>query len=202
MRAVLAQSQGRLVTVGGLLTLLFASNGVDALRLALTQAYHDEDRRPFWKQRLICLIFVLVGAALVLLVAFTGFALPIYLQLATRGEPGLLSTILTSEVLGNVLTMGFLVFAVTAFHLWLPGRQHRLRRIWPGILLTVLLWFAAGATFSYDLSRFASYAATYAGLAGAMSALIFLYLMAAILIFGAEFNGRLLSARYEGKDVA
>ena len=60
-----------------------------------------------------------------------------------------------------------------------------------GVILTILLWGLAGAGFSYYLAQFASYNATYAGLAGVMVALIFLYLMSALLILGAEFNGAL-----------
>ena len=62
-------------------------------------------------------------------------------------------------------------------------------------MVTLLLWWAAGTGFALYVSSFASYSATYAGLAGAMAALIFLYLNAAILILGAEINGVLQTDR-------
>ncbi|MFC3118098.1 YhjD/YihY/BrkB family envelope integrity protein [Jhaorihella thermophila] len=58
--------------------------------------------------------------------------------------------------------------------------------------MTILGWMAAGRAFSWYVAAFGSYSATYAGLAGAMAALIFLYLISAILILGAEFNGALI----------
>lgn len=73
-------------------------------------------------------------------------------------------------------------------------------QVLPGVVLTLLLWGAAGWGFSIYIARFATYSATYAGLAGAMSALIFLYLMSAILILGAEFNGALLDLSKTDED--
>ncbi len=63
-----------------------------------------------------------------------------------------------------------------------------MNQIWPGLVLTLVLWTVAGSGFVWYLHRVADYSATYAGLAGIMTALIFLYLMAVILLFGAEYN--------------
>ena len=87
-----------------------------------------------------------------------------------------------------------LIFVVFACHRWLPGRRRQLAQLRPGILLTLALWIIAASGFSLYLDSFANYSATYAGLAGIMTALIFLYLMAAILIFGAEYNSALTRA--------
>ena len=51
-----------------------------------------------------------------------------------------------------------------------------------------------------NLETFATYSATYAGLVGIMTALIFLYLMGVVLIFGAEFNAAL--AKSQSMDTA
>jgi membrane protein len=57
--------------------------------------------------------------------------------------------------------------------------------------LTLLLWIIATVGFSFYLESFANYNATYAGQAGITTVMIFLYLMSAILIFGAEYNAAL-----------
>ncbi len=49
----------------------------------------------------------------------------------------------------------------------------------------------AAQGFAFYMSNFSSYGTTYTGLAGLLGALVFLYLMAAIFIFGAEFNAQL-----------
>ena len=55
--------------------------------------------------------------------------------------------------------------------------------------------------FSTYLGRFAlNYVATYAGLASVMIAIVFLYSLAAIFIFGGEVNAALMRARGVGDD--
>jgi membrane protein len=60
--------------------------------------------------------------------------------------------------------------------------------MWPGVLFTVLAWTALAAGFSQYVGRFGTYASYYAGLAGIIAALYFLYLAALVLIFGGELN--------------
>ncbi len=58
--------------------------------------------------------------------------------------------------------------------------------------MTLACWLVAAQFFAVYLRGFADYVSTYAGLAGIVVALVFLYLMSAIFLFGAEFNGALL----------
>ena len=103
-------------------------------------------------------------------------------------SPAIYDHIFRSEALRLSTALGLLIFVVFACHRWLPGRRRPLARIWPGIILTLGLWLLAARLFSSYLSSVAIYSLTYAGLAGVMTALIFLYLMAVILILGAEYN--------------
>jgi len=194
MHAVLTGASSQLMTLGGLLAVYFASNGVDAVRVAMTRAYRDQDNLAFWKARLLCVVFVLIGGVLALTALTLGLALPFYLSLVAEATPDLVEAWLTSDRLSWIFTMGAPFLVVTACHVWLPGHRHSLTQMVPGILLTMVMWIGATWGFSYYLTRFASYSAIYAGLAGTMAALIFMYLMAAILILGAEFNGALAGA--------
>lgn len=192
---VLEASHIRLMTLGGVLTLYFASNGVDAIRLAIGQAYRESDPRPYWRIRAMCLVFVLVGGAALLLVLTLGVALPALSVYANEYLPAPLLRLGQSPAVNAVIPALVTGLAVLSCHIWLPGTRHGFRDIWPGVLVTLVLWGGAVSGFAYYLGTFADYAATYAGLAGVMAALIFLYLIAAILIFGAEVNGALMMQR-------
>lgn len=191
MHAVLSGASSKLMTVGGLLAIYFASNGVDAVRVAMTRAYRDQDTLPFWRARLLCLVFVLIGGIMVLAAATIGLALPLYLSYFAEATPDPVEAWFTSDRLSWAFATGAPLLAVMACHVWLPGHRHTLTQMLPGIVLTMLMWIGATWGFSYYITRFASYSAIYAGLAGTMAALIFMYLMSAILILGAEFNGAL-----------
>jgi membrane protein len=89
-----------------------------------------------------------------------------------------------------------LLLALVLAHKFLPAGQRSLRDIAPGILLTSAMWIAAGIAFGSFLAEFArNYVTTYAGLASVMIALVFLYMIASIFIFGGELNAAILRAK-------
>ncbi len=197
LRAVLAGSGTGVITLGGLLAIFFASNGVVAVRKAMTQAYHDKDSWPFWKTRLMCFGIVIVGGAAILVIAAVEVVLPVYTRLVSEKTAVNLDGWFSVDRLRWTFTVALPAIIVILAHLILPTRRHKLSQILPGVILTLGLWAAGGWGFSVYISQFAEYSATYAGLAGAMAALIFLYLCSAILILGAEYNGALMDLRDE-----
>jgi membrane protein len=60
-----------------------------------------------------------------------------------------------------------------------------------GITLTILGIFIGSELFAFYLRTFADYTALYAGLGGVMIAIIYLYCLSVMLLFGAEFNASL-----------
>ena len=198
VRSVVEGASTGLLTFGGLFALYFASNGVDAIRLAMTGAYREVDPRPFWKTRLMAIVFVVAGAMVVMAAVTLELALPIYLHFFQEKFPVPILQGVDPDglrVLNSVVTVIVLFCAVAACHKWLPGHRMRLKRVLPGVFLTMALWAIGGTVFGYYITHFATYSATYAGLAGVIATLIFLYVMAAILIVGAEFNGVLIEVR-------
>jgi membrane protein len=111
-----------------------------------------------------------------------------------RFAPGL-------EPLNHLITFGrfaiaslVLLLALIVAHKFLPAGRRSLGDIAPGILLTCAMWLAAGIAFGFFLTEFPrSYVATYAGLASVMIALVFLYMIASIFIFGGELNAAILA---------
>jgi membrane protein len=86
--------------------------------------------------------------------------------------------------------------ALVLVHKWLPAGRRRLVDIAPGIAVTIALWVVMGVGFGRYLAQFAgTYVSTYAGLASAMVALVFLYWTAAIFVYGGELNDAIRKAR-------
>jgi membrane protein len=81
-------------------------------------------------------------------------------------------------------------------HLWLPAKRLRLIDVAPGVIMTFVCSVGFGEAFGLYLSEFArNYVSTYAGLASVMIALVFLYSLAAIFVFGGELNAAIMRAR-------
>jgi membrane protein len=195
--AVLAASDTTNLTLSGLLTIFFASNGVDAIRAAITDAYREMDPRPFWKTRMLCIIFVICGGVLLTIAGVLIVAVPLYFQFVEASSPNLFAQVFSSNAVRYTITVALLITLLIACHLWLPGVKRPLHAVMPGVSLTILMWAICAQGFSFYMKNFASYSVTYAGLAGVMAALVFMYLMAALFIFGAEFNGLLWSEEEE-----
>lgn len=192
---VLTIPRGGLLTVSVLAAAYFASNGIEALRVSLNRAYRVSETRYWYMTRLISLFYVF--AAVLALAALSALLViaPLALRFAGEWMPWL--TALLSKIANWRIwvALGVIVTALLITHLYLPAGRRRFLDVIPGIIFTLLAWGAGALIFAYYLSEFANYAATYAGLASIMIALVFLYMIGAIFIIGAEINAALLKYR-------
>ena len=198
IHAVLTGAHGQVLTVGVLLALYFASSGIESLRIGLNRAYSMIDPRPIWLLRLESIAYVIVAAIALLALSFLVVLAPVIWRTALKYVPALepLSDIITLARL--LIASVLLIVALVLVHLWLPAGRRRFRDIVPGILVTLVLWLAAGILFGRYLSDYAfTYSIYYAGLASVMIALVFLYLTACIFIYGGELNAVIQKARAE-----
>ncbi len=188
INAVLLVPRGDILTFGALFALYLASNGVDALRIALNRAYRMTDTRNFFLVKLQSVGFVVLGVIGLLALAFVIVLGPLLWNAAVNLLPFLDEFQRHFTVLRIAIGISVLFLALLVVHFWLPAGRRRLVTVLPGIGLTLALWLAGGFGFSAYLQNFASYTTTYAGLASIMIAIIYLYLAAVAFILGAEFN--------------
>lgn len=197
VESVLLVRRGDVLTIGVLLALWFASSGVEALRVGLNRAYGMEETRSFLILRLESLAFVLVGTVVLLTLGLLVVLTPVAWNTAADRWPALHEVERSFDTIRYAITLVILALALAVAHFWLPAGRRRLIDILPGIAITLAAWLGGAVGFATYLSRFADYASTYAGLAGAMTALVFLYLVAAILLFGASINAAVMEIRAE-----
>ncbi|MET0313454.1 MAG: YihY/virulence factor BrkB family protein [Hansschlegelia sp.] len=192
---VLTTPRGGVLTIGVLLTMWVSSSAVESLRIALGRAYHSPTSKPIWLSRLQSIWFVALGALGLVVVAVFIVLWPILWSFAASHLPQLESFALIGDIVRYALTIIVLATALTAAHLWLPGGRRRVLEVLPGVFATIALWLLGATGFSIYLGHFANYASTYAGLAGVMTAIVFLNLSAAMFILGAELNAVLAERR-------
>jgi membrane protein len=95
----------------------------------------------------------------------------------------------------GVTTLALLAALVIA-QKWLPAGRRSFRQIWPGVIFTLALSFVFAFAFGRYLEQFArTYVTTYAGLASVMIALLFLYALASIFVYGGELNAAIHRAQ-------
>ncbi len=198
VRNVLNVQRGGLLTVSVIAAAYFASNGIEALRVALNRAYRVFDTRSIIYCRLQSLGFVIIATVGIMAISFLLVLAPLALRIATRWIPELILVSGTISFWRYFIATSVLVIGLLAVHLWLPAGRRRFLDILPGIFLTLLAWTVGASIFASYLETFATYVSTYAGLASIMVAIVFLYIIAAIFIVGAEINASIIRYR-EGK---
>jgi membrane protein len=195
VQSVLSHPPSGLLTVSVAITIYLASNGVEAVRTALNRAYRVRETRSFLFLRTQSLLFVVAGAVASLVFAFLGVLGPIIFDWIARYVPEIAPFATTFLFVRLIVTGLLLAVVLVSAHLWLPAGRPPAPSLWPGIVITLTLWLIAAFVFGYYLQRFANYAAYYAGLASVVTAIFFMYLVALIMIFGAEFNAALARRR-------
>ena len=193
---VLNNRHGGLLTISAVLAIYFSSSGVEALRTGLNRAYNAAETRPWWRLRIQSIGYVFVGAMALLAMAFLLILGPTLWAAALSQAPALSAFSGKVAIARYGIATIILLAALIIAHRVLPNVKLSLRQTAPGVILTFCAWMIFALAFGSYLSRFAlNYVATYAGLASVMIAIVFLYSLAAIFIFGAELNAAIKRQR-------
>ncbi len=197
IHSVLTTTHSGALTLGVVLAVYFASSGVESLRIGLNRAYNGVETRYWIILRLESVGYVLVGALGLLALGFLIVLGPLLFRTMLRHAPWLEAL---DEGTFTFFRFGVasiaLIVALLVAHKWLPAGRRRLLEILPGIGATLILWLVTAAGFGRYLAEFSStYVNTYAGLASAMIALVFLYWTASIFVYGGELNAAHLRSR-------
>jgi membrane protein len=176
--------------LGGLGVMVWAAMGVfGAVTSAINHAWRVERRPSFFKHKLVSFA-LLAAAALALLTVFlvVSAANLVAASAASAGlarAPGFALLQTFAVRLGAWLVPIAVVGLVFRF---VPATAVRLRDVWAGAVVTGLLWQAAFAGFSWYVRDPSRYRAMHGSITAVVIFLIWVYLSAAILMFGAEVS--------------
>jgi len=194
---VLTTTRTGALTIGAVLSLYFASNGVEALRVALNRAYAVVEPRRWYWLRLESIGYTLVAAFTALAMAFLIVLGPLIIEAVRSHVPVVIEN--NEQLLAFArygITITALVIALFILHAWLPAGRRGFFQILPGIVFTFIASLVSGIVFGQYLARFANnYVTMYAGLASVIIALVFLYFIAAIFVYGGELNAAIIKSR-------
>jgi membrane protein len=194
---VLTNVRTDILTLSVAAAIYFASSGIEGLRVGLSRAYGEREGRHWWLLRLESIGYVIVAAIALLAFSFLIVLWPLFWETAARYAPALAKVTDSSTFLRYGIAGAVIIVALVIVHLWLPPGRRRLLEVAPGVVVTLALWLISGAVFGRYLAEFASasYVTIYAGLSSGMVALVFLYLVASIFVFGGELNAAIGRAR-------
>jgi membrane protein len=180
------------LTVGAIVTVLLAiwsaSGAVSALMNAMNMAYHEKEKRNFFRLTLVSLAFTFTG------ILFVGISMAAIAAVPPIIEALYLGAFLEAAIRAVrwLLMIALFLVATAMIYRIAPSRTHaRWSWIVPGALAASVIWLVASIAFSVFLENFATYNATFGSLAAVAVLLMWFWLSAYAICMGAELNSQL-----------
>jgi membrane protein len=189
IQAVVAQPArglGISFVVSLLISLWSSSTGTKSILNALSLAYDEPEERGIIRFQLVSLgmtLVAIIGAALAI-----GVLVFIPIAVAFLGLSG--DATLLVGVLGTVVMIGFVVGALGLLYRFGPAGSGRIFYA-PGATLATVIWLLGSWAFGLYVGHFAAYSATYGPLSTLIGLMMWFYLTAYVVLFGAEVNAAL-----------
>lgn len=182
------------LTLIGVIALFWASSGIfGAIRFSLNKVWETEPGHGMFRQMLSD-AGAMLGLGLLLATSVVGTTGLHMLQAGcVQGTfvNGCAPLPLMIAGLAVPAVFSFLVFLLV--YRYTPNVDHGLRNVWPAALVATILFESSKHLFAYYVAHFNRYQATYGALGGVMLFMLWTYLSAIVLLFGAE----LASAKWQ-----
>jgi membrane protein len=173
----------------GLVLAIWSANaGVKAIFDALNVAYEEREKRSFIRLNTVSLAFTVGGIVALLLMVGAVVAFPLALNhLGMAPESKLIVALARWPVLFVIL-----LAALAVLYRFAPSRDApRWQWLSLGAVTAAILWIAGSALLSWYLSEFANYNATYGSLGAAIGLMMWMWMSAIVIMFGAELNSEI-----------
>jgi membrane protein len=170
------------------LALWSANAGMKAVMDALNVAYEETEERSFIRLNLESLLFTL-GCFIGLLLAIAGIVfLPAVLEFVGLSS---FTEALIFYFRWPALLLLLMTFLSTLYRFG-PSRRHA-KWTWltPGSVIGAILWFVGSLLLSWYIENVANYTAVYGALGAAVGLMMWLWLSAIAVLFGAELNAEI-----------
>jgi membrane protein len=196
-----------LLVVATLVSVWAASRVMTSLMEGFQAAYHVPTGRPFLRTQGMAILLVLATAAPVVL----AFSLVLF---GTRTEQTVLRWLgvvkagqdiqswvaLAARAARYTVALGANVLAAALLYYLGPNRSQRWLNVWPGAVVSTVLWLASTLGFAWYVRNIAGYNVLYGSIAATIALLVWMYVLAAIALIGCEFNAEYerLKPHFEG----
>lgn len=195
---IVKRPRGGLLSLGFVLALYFATNGVNSLIEAFNQTYHSLENRSFVLQRLVSVLLVLIMALMVILA----------IGLITAGPPlmkmlvdlGLLHRDFVYYLLQSsrwLIILSLFFFGYSFLYYLGPSKRKTFRFISAGSSLATFLSIALSSGFNYYVNNFSSYNKLYGSIGTLMIVMLWIYFNGLIILIGFELNASIYHARQQ-----
>lgn len=193
---IVIRPHGGLLSVGFILTLYFATNGINSLMEAFNNTFHAIETRSFIKQRLISILLMII----------VSFLLIFAIGLMTFGT-GILTFILPPRITNSgfffgvigvikwLIILATLFFTIAFLYYFAPAKRKHFRFISAGASLATFLIIVTTLGFNFYVDNFSKYNALYGSIGTLLIVLLWIYFNSFSLLLGFELNASIKNAK-------
>jgi membrane protein len=182
------QPRAGLLSLSILFALWAASSGVRSMMNALNVAYDVAETRPVWQRYPLSIVYTIGLAALMIVASGLMLAGPRAVQWLTGQIRLSQAAVALWNGLRWPIVILLLLLAFAVIYKVAPNIDQPFRFVTPGSVVGVAIWIITSLGFSAYVERFGNYGATYGSLGGMVVLLLYFFVSAAVLLFGAEVN--------------
>lgn len=188
LQELMDNSGNTLMSFSIIIALWSAARGILSISNGLNSVFRTEESRNYFLLRSIATLHTLIVAvALVILLVVFVFGNSLYQVVLNRFS--FLNNIVTL-ILSVRVAVGFvlLFFMFIAMYKGLPNHKLSLKQATPGALFSALSWMIVSFGFSVYVNHFSNYSKIYGSLAGIAIAMVWVYMMMNLVLWGGELN--------------
>ena len=188
-----------LLSIGFILTIFFATNGVNSLIEAFNSSYHINESRSIIQQRLLSLgITFLLSCILMITILLIMFSKTVvnYLISAEIIENKSIEYILFGKWMVIII---MLFVGISIIYHFGPTIKKKFQLFTPGSIISTCLIIVTSSFFNYYISNFAEYNKVYGSIGTLIIILLWMYINSIILLIGFELNASIFNAKKQKK---
>lgn len=198
LQSVLSANSRTWLSVGMLGLIWTTSSAFAAIIESLHMAYQVDDRRSFWKTRLLAIGLAVVCGGLLLISLAVMIVGPKFGEWLAGELDVPTAFAIVWPVLRWVLAISFTVLAVELLYFLAPCVKQRFLATLPGAILFVVVGDALSFALGIYFRSFANFNGTYGTLGGFVAFMTWLYWTSFVLLLGAELNSELAKVSDKG----
>jgi membrane protein len=192
------------IGIGGSVALTWAALGVfSAVSSAVNHAWGVEKQRSYLKHQVFSFLMLLASGVL-LVIALAGVSAMQLVEANWAAE--MVTRVHFFSVFQTFLvrwgTTFMLIFVVGMIFYFVPNAKVRFRDVWPGAIVTGLLWRGTLFGFSFYVRDMGRFNMVHGSIAAVVVFLIWVYTCAVLLMYGVEFTAAYARIRRGRSDEA
>ena len=186
---IIKNQNGKLLSLGFITALYFATNGVSNLMQAFNKSSLILETRSWLKRRFIALVLTLVistALLIAILIMIVGQSVIGFVKKQFDSEAHFWFYLIAFSRWIIILIIFFITISI--LYRYAPSNKQKWKFINPGSVLATFLAICTSVGFTYYTNNFSSYNKVYGSIGTLIVVMIYLYLNSLILLIGFELN--------------